>query len=126
MIVHVATFLSSMGGSLDKDHYLRELPMRPGWAVYCRKPQYGKKEKKQMAKSGQAQWFAEMMARAKAIYNDPLLRAQYAADHKQALRENSRHAPDKSKGKLRTPALLWEYIRHRVAEDMKKAFVEAK
>lgn len=64
MIVHVATFLSSMGGAVDEDHYLLELPMRPGWAVYCKKPRYGKKAKKQMAKSRQAKWFADMMARA--------------------------------------------------------------
>jgi len=120
MIVHVATYLESMGGSVDKDHYLRELPMRPGYAVLCPKPRYGKKEKKQMAKSEQAMWFKEMMARAKAIYHNPELRAQYEAEHKEALKANKKHEPKGNKGTLVVPALLWEYIRHRVAEDMKK------
>ena len=36
MIVHVASFLESIGGSIDKDHYLRPIPGRVGYAAYCR------------------------------------------------------------------------------------------
>jgi len=119
MIVHVATYLESIGGSIDKDHYLRKLPMRPGYAVLCPKPKYDKKKKKQMAQSEQATWFAEMMAKAKAIYNNPELRAQYAEEHKKAWEAYKKKDPDGVQRKPGVPALLWEYIRHRVAEEMK-------
>ena len=33
MIVHVASFLESVGGSIDKDHYLRPIPGRAGYAA---------------------------------------------------------------------------------------------
>ena len=49
MTVHVASFLESIGGSIDKDHYLRPLPGRPGYAAYCHKPDYSKKKRKEMA-----------------------------------------------------------------------------
>ena len=49
MIVHVASFLESIGGSIDKDHYLRPIPGRVGYAAYCRKPEYSKTKKKEMA-----------------------------------------------------------------------------
>ena len=49
MIVHVASFLESLGGSIDKDHYLRPIPGRTGWAAYCKKPEYSKKKQKEMA-----------------------------------------------------------------------------
>ena len=49
MIVHVASFLESIGGSIDKDHYLRPIPGRVGYAAYCRKPEYSKKKQKEMA-----------------------------------------------------------------------------
>ena len=49
MIVHVASFLESIGGSIDKDHWLRPIPGRTGYAAYCRKPQYTPKQKKEMA-----------------------------------------------------------------------------
>ena len=46
MIVHVASFLESVGGSIDKDHYLRPIPGRAGYAAYCQKPDYTKKQRK--------------------------------------------------------------------------------
>lgn len=49
MIVHVASFLESIGGSIDKDHYLRPIPGRVGYAAYCRKPEYSQAKKKEMA-----------------------------------------------------------------------------
>ena len=49
MTVHVASFLESIGGSIDKDHYLRPLPGRPGYAAYCHKPDYSKKKRKEMS-----------------------------------------------------------------------------
>ncbi|MBQ2290739.1 MAG: hypothetical protein II248_01010 [Paludibacteraceae bacterium] len=49
MIVHVALFLESIGGSIDYEHWLRPVIGRTGYVAYCRKPQYTNKQKKEMA-----------------------------------------------------------------------------
>ena len=112
MTVHVASFLESIGGSIDKDHYLRPLPGRPGYAAYCRKPDYSKKKRKEMAQRPMVKAFSQVSTEASAILRDPVLREEWAEKHRAALREASRHQrmPD-AKGKPAVPARLYDYIK---------------
>ena len=82
MIVHVASFLESIGGSIDKDHYLRPLPGRPGYAAYCRKPDYSKKKRKEMAQRLMVKAFSQVSTEASAILRDPVLRKKKEKKHK--------------------------------------------
>ena len=112
MTVHVASFLESIGGSIDKDHYLRPLPGRPGYAAYCRKPDYSKKKRKEMSERPMVKAFSQVSTEASAILRDPVLREEWAEKHRAALREASRHQrmPD-AKGKPAVPARLYDYIK---------------
>ena len=87
MIVHVASFLESLGGSIDKDHYLRPIPGRVGYAAYCRKPEYSKEKKKEMAAHAVVQNFRSINAEACAILRDPEQKSLWQEKHLQALRE---------------------------------------
>ena len=91
MIVHVASFLESIGGSIDKDHYLRPIPGRVGYAAYCRKPEYSKAKKKEMAAHAVVQNFRSINEEACAILRDPEQKALWHEKHLQALREASKH-----------------------------------
>ena len=112
MIVHVASFLESLGGSIDKDYYLRPLPGRLGYAAYCHKPDYSKKKRKEMAERPMVKAFSQVSAAASAILRDPVQREAWAEKHRAALREASRHQrmPD-AKGKPVVPARLYDYIK---------------
>ena len=111
MIVHVATYLASIGGSMDKDKYLRPLPGRPGWAAVCHKPKYSKKKQKEMAEREQVKKFTDVNARASAIYHDAEKREEWAQRHREALREASRHQKVGKDGKPAVPVRLWDYIK---------------
>ena len=67
MIVHVASFLESIGGSIDEEHWLRPIPGRTGYAAYCRKPQYTKKQKEEMAERPAVKAFSTICKEASAI-----------------------------------------------------------
>ena len=112
MTVHVASFLESIGGSIDKDHYLRPLPGRPGYAAYCRKPDYSKLKRKEMSERPMVKAFSQVSAQASAILRDPVQREAWAEKHRAALREASRHQrmPD-AKGKPTVPARLYDYVK---------------
>ena len=112
MIVHVASFLESLGGAIDKDYYLRPLPGRLGYAAYCHKPDYSKKKRKEMAERPMVKAFSQVSAAASAILRDPVQREAWAEKHRAALREASRHQrmPD-AKGKPVVPARLYDYIK---------------
>ena len=112
MTVHVASFLESVGGSIDKDHYLRPLPGRPGFAAYCHKPDYSKKKRKEMSERPMVKAFSQVSAQASIILRDPMQRETWAEKHRAALREASRHQrmPD-AKGKPAVPARLYDYIK---------------
>ncbi len=112
MTVHVASFLESIGGSIDKDHYLRPLPGRPGYAAYCHKPDYSKKKRKEMSERPMVKAFSQVSTEASAILRDPVQREAWAEKHRAALREASRHQrmPDE-KGKPVVPARLYDYIK---------------
>ncbi len=112
MTVHVASFLESIGGSIDKDHYLRPLPSRPGYAAYCHKPDYSKKKRKEMSERPMVKAFSQVSTEASAILCDPAQREAWAEKHRVALREVSRHhrMPD-AKGKPAVPARLYDYIK---------------
>lgn len=121
MIVHVATFLESCGGTIDKDHWLRPIPGRIGWAAYCRKPQYSKQKQKEMAESDVVKQFCALNQEASAIMHDPILKAIWEQKHKNALQEASKH--QRKTGKKGSPAVaarLWDYIRHEMSEQRKK------
>ena len=112
MTVHVASFLESIGGSIDKDHYLRPLPGRLGYAAYCRKPDYSKLKRKEMSERPMVKAFSQVSTEASAILRDPVQREVWAEKHRAALREASRHQrmPD-AKGKPAVPARLYDYIK---------------
>ena len=74
MIVHVASFLESIGGSIDKDHYLRPIPGRTGYAAYCRKPEYTKKKQKEMAEREMVKKLSAVSKKASVILRDPVQR----------------------------------------------------
>ena len=111
MIVHVATFLSSLEGSLDKDKYLRRLLGRPGWAVLCNKPKYSKTQQKQMGEREMVKKFTDINALAKAIYNDATLRAEWEQRHQEALQKTRRHPKKGKDSKPVIPVRLWDYIK---------------
>lgn len=67
MIVHVASFLESLGGSIYKEHYLRPIPGRTGWVAYCRKPEYSKAKRNEMVERPIVKSFAVISAEANAI-----------------------------------------------------------
>ena len=112
MIVHVASFLESLGGSIDKEHYLRPIPGRVGWAAYCRKPEYSKKKQKEMAEREAVKKLSEVSKEASAILRDPVRRAEWQEKYSAALREASRHQrmPD-AKGKPYVPGRLYDFIK---------------
>ena len=117
MIVHVASFLESIGGSIDNDHYLRPIPGRTGWAAYCRKPVYSKKKQKEMAERKAVKRLSEVSKEASAILRDPALRAQWQEKYDAALREASKHQrmPD-AKGKPAVPGRLCDYVRKELSK----------
>ena len=121
MIVHVASFLESLGGSIDKDHYLRPIPGRTGWAAYCRKPEYSKKKQKEMAERKMVKQLTEVSKEASAILRDPVRRAKWEAKYRAALREASKHQrmPD-AKGKPHVPGRLCDYVRKELAKKAKE------
>ena len=121
MIVHVASFLDSIGGSIDKDHYLRPIPGRTGWAAYCKKPEYSKKKQKEMAERPIVKSFAAVSAEASVILKDPVRRAEWETKYRAALREASKHQrmPD-AKGKPYVPGRLCEYVRKELAKAAKE------
>ena len=117
MIVHVASFLESIGGSIDKDHYLRPIPGRLGYAAYCRKPDYSKKKREEMSQRTMVKAFSQVSAEASAILRDPVQREAWAEKHCAALREASRHQrmPD-AKGKPAVPARLCDFVRRELSK----------
>ena len=121
MIVHVASFLESLGGSIDNDHYLRPIPGRTGWAAYCRKPEYSKKKQKEMAERPIVKSFAAVSAEASVILKDPVRRAEWEAKYRAALREASKHQrmPDE-KGKPYVPGRLCDFVRKELAKQVKE------
>ena len=118
MIVHVASFLESLGGSIDKDHYLRPIPGRTGWAAYCRKPAYSKKKQKEMAQREAVKKLSEVSKEASTILRDPVLRAEWQEKYDAAKREASKHQrmPDK-KGKPAVPGRLCDYVRRELYKE---------
>ena len=122
MIVHVASFLESIGGSIDNDHYLRPIPGRTGWAAYCRKPEYSKKKQKEMAEREMVKKLSKVSAEASAILRDPVMRAEWEMKYRAALREASKHQrmPDE-KGKPYVPGRLCDYVRKELHRELKKA-----
>ena len=120
MIVHVASFLESAGGSIDKDHYLRPIPGRTGWAAYCRKPEYSKNKQKEMAEREMVKTLSQVSAEASRILRDPVLKATWEEKYRAALREASKHQrmPDE-KGKPHVPGRLYDYIKRELYKAMK-------
>ncbi len=117
MTVHVASFLESIGGSIDKDHYLRPLPGRPGYAAYCHKPDYSQKKRKEMSERPMVKAFSQVSTEASAILRDPAQREAWAEKHRASLREASRHQrmPD-AKGKPAVPARLCDFVRKELSK----------
>ena len=122
MIVHVASFLESVGGSLGKDYYLRPIPGRVGYAAYCRKPEYTKKKQKEMAERPMVKKLSEVSKEASAILQDPVRRAEWQEKYRAALREASKHQrmPDRN-GKPYVPGRLCDYVRKELYKALKES-----
>ena len=122
MIVHVASFLESIGGSIDKDHYLRPIPGRIGWAAYCKKPEYSKKKQKEMAEREMVKNLSKVSVEASTILRDPVQRAEWEMKYRAAQLEASKHQrkPDE-KGKPAVPGRLCDYVRRELHRAMQKA-----
>ena len=120
MIVHVASFLESIGGSLGSDYYLRPIPGRVGYAAYCRKPEYSKKKQKEMAERPMVKKLSEVSKEASAILQDPVRRAEWQEKYRAALREASKHQrmPDKD-GKPYVPGRLCDFVRKELYKQTK-------
>ena len=120
MIVHVASFLESIGGSIDNDHYLRTIPGRTGWAAYCKKPEYSKKKQKEMAGRKMVKQLTEVSKEASAILKDPVRRAEWEEKYQAALREASKHQRmPNAKGKPYVPGRLYDYIKRELNKSIK-------
>lgn len=121
MIVEVGPFLSSIGGSIDPEHYLRPIPGRPGFSAYCRKPKYSSRKKTEMAKSDNVVNFKEINREARRQYNDPILGPEWEKKHKEACRSASKHGnPVGSNGKPKVPARRWDFVKQQVAIQMRQ------
>lgn len=121
MVVHVASFLESLGGSIDKEHYLRPIPGRVGYAAYCRKPEYSKAKKKEMAERPMVKSFTEVTKEASAILKDPIRKAEWETKYQTALREASKHQRmSDAKGKPYVPGRLCDYVRKELAKNAKE------
>ena len=95
-------------GSYGKKDYLRRFPGHPeGIAAKCKKPHYTKAQKRKMAQRPQVQRFCQVNAEAHAIWHNPELKAEWAAKHKAARQDASRH-------NYYVPVRLWDYIRHEI------------
>ena len=117
MIVHVASFLESIGGSIDEEHWLRPIPGRTGYAAYCRKPQYTQKQKEDMAERPAVKAFSTICKEASAIMRDEAQKAEWTAKHIAAKREASKHQRmPQANGKPAVPERLWDYIRHELSK----------
>ena len=121
MIVHVASFLESIGGSIDKDHYLRPIPGRVGYAACCKKPEYSKKKQQEMAERPIVKSFAAVSTEASAILKDPVRRTEWETKYRAALREASKHQrmPD-ANGKPYVPGRLCDFVRKELAKQVKE------
>ena len=118
MIVHVASFLESIGGSLGSDYYLRPIPGRTGYAAYCKKPEYSKKKQKEMAEREAVKKLSSVSKQASAILRDPMLKAEWQEKYRAALREASKHQrmPD-AKGKPAVLGRLYDYIKRELYKE---------
>ena len=117
MTVHVASFLESIGGSIDKDHYLRPLPGRPSYAAYCHKPDYSKKKRKEMSERPMVKAFSCICKEASTIMRDPAQKAEWTAKHIAAKREASKHQRmPQANGKPAVPERLWDYVRRELSK----------
>ena len=95
-------------GSYGKKDYLRRLPGHPeGIVSVCKKPKFTKSQKKKMAKRPQVQRFCQVNDEAHEIWHTPELKAEWAAKHKAARQDASRH-------NYYVPVRLWDYIRHEI------------
>ena len=93
-------------GELDEGLYLRSLVKDKSKVMaVCKKPNYTKHQRKQMAQRPQILRFNSVTAEAKKIYHDPVLRAAWEERHEAFKREM------KKKGEYTYPR-LWDYIRH--------------
>lgn len=116
MTVHVASFLESIGGSIDNDHYLRPIPGRPGYAAYCRQPDYSKQKRQEMSERPIVKSFSQVSTKASAILRNPIQREIWAEKHFAALREASKHQRMPKDGKPAVPARLCDFIRKELSK----------
>lgn len=123
MKAKLSEWLNSLSGSMGKNYYAVPCPHEPGWCIIRKKPgprnKPGQRKNRWVMPEAQAapvRAFKQNQAKASAIYNDPVQRAQYEQEYQAWLRDQSRHGKDyRINGKI--VRYLWDYVRIRVNEE---------
>ena len=121
MKVELDYWLRQGKGSIGENFYISPLKYEPGWGIARQKPgprnPRGRRKKWIMPESQAAgvRRFNEVIASAKAIYQDPVQRARYEAAYKEWLRNEQKHGRLGGQLAGRTVRHLWDYVRVRMA-----------
>ena len=121
MKVELDYWLRQGKGSIGDNYYISPLKYEPGWGVVRRKPGPRNppgRRKKWIMPAGQAEGvarFRQVIASAKAIYNDPVQRARYDSAYKEWQKNEQKHGRPGGRLAGRTVRHLWDYIRVRMA-----------
>lgn len=121
MKVELDYWLLQGKGSIGDNYYISPLKYEPGWGVVRRKP--GPRNppghrKKWIMPAGQAAGvarFRQVLASAKAIYDDPVQRARYESAYTEWQKNEQKHGRPGGQLAGRTVRHLWDYIRVRMA-----------
>jgi hypothetical protein len=113
--LYLNNYIGQYSGEFGPDDYVRKMINAPeNVRAVCKKPRYTKKQKKQMAERPQVKRFVTVSAEAKAIYHDPVQRAEWEKRHAAFI------AKARKKGDYTYPR-LWDYLRHMLNESKKAA-----
>ncbi len=123
MKAKLSEWLNSLSGTMGDKYYAVPCPHEPGYCIIRKKPgprnPKGKRHNLWVMPEAQAapvRAFKQNQAKASAIYNDPVQRAQYEQEYQAWLRDQSRHGKDyRINGKI--VRYLWDYVRIRVNEE---------
>ena len=105
-----------MTGGTSDGMYMRRLPGKSGEVVWCRKPQYNKKQKKVMAEREMVQSFVAWQEEAKEEYRNNC--AYWEARHKEALRKEVK--PPGSYDKRGVSPILWQFVKQEVIKKYRR------
>lgn len=120
MIVELAKFLDKMSGGVDSNYYAVPCPGRPGYVIVRLKP--GKRSLNWKMKEGQAKGVRrqnDVVAQAKAEYNDPVKKEAWRTEYLRWKREEQKRGREGVKLNGKIVRHLWDYVRIRISERMR-------